>query len=571
MLPSHSLYHYCTSPPPFPPPPAQVTITRSEDCQAVSIVCVPQREGVGAVDSGPVTLSLYDRELQVLLINQRGLYTLAQSKWSALEMVAQWLSSRLRVRAVRVLGAGDPVPVVETAAMREAAKRKKFIEDGGSPGLVAGGGASSLFSPIKAAPASLAKEAQDRRDQAVASSLGDFADLAPAGRKPVMLDVYVDRDVEVAKEALRQWRSRNVPAIPDMTVSLSARQDLDLLRFEVALTFPPPKLRRLRNAQAADGLVDYNALNDGDSSHADDSVPVVVTLNFRLTCSELLTFGTAEPLEGIKLSMNAKTSGDNHPSAFMWNVLLRMTLIFAGSTSAPFSKHCRADDKENWELRFDRRLLRDIRSISGGVVMVVASCVGDELVYECEPTEGSAYAAVGSKVMSAEDLQEMIYSEGWPLALLAFPARAQLAFRVLEKLKIVAEQGSHRLEVYNFPESRMIGVSQQGVNGRADVPLGVVEISDHFTLGDLRVVIRHELDKEVVPRLYRFFYKGGPCAVRQEPFRRAWDCLPVCVLIPRINKPDPKDAKVRADALFPPPRPPLPSFFSRLPSSRSDL
>ena len=287
-----------------------------------------------------------------------------------------------------------------------------------------------------------------------------------------------------------------------------------------------------------DGLVDFSALNaDADSlAGADDNVPVVVTLNFRLTCSELLTFGTAEPLEGVRLSMNVKSSGQGHPSAFMWNILLRLSLAFRGATHSPYARHCRADDKDNWELKFDRRLLRDIRSISGGVVMVTALCVGDELVYDCEPTEGSSFTEVGSKVLSAEELQEMVYTEGWPLSLVAFPQRAQLAFRALEKLKIVHEQGQHRLEPYNFPESRMIGISQQGVNGRPDLPLGVVEISDHFTLGDLRVVIRHELDKEVVPRLYRFLYKGGPCAVRQEPFRRAWDCLPVCVLIPRINK-----------------------------------
>ena len=62
--------------------------------------------------------------------------------------------------------------------------------------------------------------------------------------------------------------------------------------------------------------------------------------------------------------------------------------------SDPFAKHCSADDSRNWSLNYDRRLLRDIRTISGGVMVVNVTAVGRELLYKAEPTEGSIYSEV---------------------------------------------------------------------------------------------------------------------------------------------------------------------------------
>ena len=63
-----------------------------------------------------------------------------------------------------------------------------------------------------------------------------------------------------------------------------------------------------------------------------------------------------------------------------------------------------------------------------------------------------------------------------------------------------------------------------------------------MTLYDLRVVIKFELDKKVVPRTYRFMYKGAACAPRQEPLRKAWECLPRCSLaVPRVDVSVPGD------------------------------
>jgi hypothetical protein len=35
---------------------------------------------------------------------------------------------------------------------------------------------------------------------------------------------------------------------------------------------------------------------------------------------------------------------------------------------------------------------------------------------------------------------------------------------------------------------------------------------------------------------FRFTYKGAPCAVRQEGFRKAWELLPKCVLVGKVTK-----------------------------------
>ena len=59
---------------------------------------------------------------------------------------------------------------------------------------------------------------------------------------------------------------------------------------------------------------------------------------------------------------------------------------------------------------------------------------------------------------------------------------------------------------------------------------GTVEINNFLSLYDLRILIKHELDKRLIPRSYRFLYRGSICATRQESFRKAWECLPRCAL-----------------------------------------
>ena len=44
---------------------------------------------------GSTSLRVSDKELRVLLLNQRGLYDLAMGRWSSMITVANWLSSRI--------------------------------------------------------------------------------------------------------------------------------------------------------------------------------------------------------------------------------------------------------------------------------------------------------------------------------------------------------------------------------------------------------------------------------------------------------------------------------------------
>jgi len=516
-----------------------VNLVRNVDCSGITLYLTPLSSGMGDVNQGPITMTIRDSELQILLINQRGLYLLSQNKWSCMEMVAQWITSRIRLKRIAVLGPGDEAMTDRELKM---AARRKEIE--GSPQAVA-------LAPIRGDAET--KNAERERNlldfDTPSNALGaDFADLAPRGKKATMLDVYLDRAVEVSGIAEKQWRSRNVPQISQMTAELQAFQDMDMIRFEIVLTFPHPKQRKNKKGELIldDGaqVVEYKSKNKKLEAYD----PVVVRKTFCLTATELSVFGTSEALEERKISMSTKTTGESHPSAFMWNILSRMKPQFLGIASAPYSKDTKADNEENWEVHFDRRLLRDIRSITGGVMVITASAVNGGILYDTEPTDGSIFNKVGNKLFTEEDLSEICYEEAWPLKMLEYSQRSHLAYRILEKLKVVTDkEGLHRLEVYNYPETKLLFLYQQNVPNKPDLPIGTVEINDHHTLADLRVIIRHEMDKDLVPRLYRFQYKQNPCAVRQEPFRRAWEVLPKCILIPRTQALD-KNEKLAEEA-----------------------
>jgi hypothetical protein len=199
---------------------------------------------------------------------------------------------------------------------------------------------------------------------------------------------------------------------------------------------------------------------------------------------------------------------------FMWNILSRLHMVFKGSVAYPYSKECNADKESNWYVKYDRRLVRDIRTISGGVLVVSVSAIGNELLFEAEPTDGSIFDKVGPKLMQEAEILEMIQSEGWPITLLEFQNRTKLAYRILDKLKVVTEHSKHRLEPYTFAETRLLEVFRQlshnnpsnakNANSNSGlVTLGNVEINTHPSLSDLRALILHELDKDTIPKNYR--------------------------------------------------------------------
>jgi hypothetical protein len=135
--------------------------------------------------------------------------------------------------------------------------------------------------------------------------------------------------------------------------------------------------------------------------------------------------------------------------------------------------------------------------------------------------------------MSETEISETVYTEGWSLKLLDYHERKELALKMLDKLKIVDEDTEPRLEVYTFPETRMLRIAVYLGPRDPEQELGSIEINYHSTLSDVRVLIKHELDIEDLPKQFRFMYKGANCSVKQEPFRRAWESLPTCLIIPK--------------------------------------
>ena len=65
------------------------------------------------------------------------------------------------------------------------------------------------------------------------------------------------------------------------------------------------------------------------------------------------------------------------------------------------------DDPDNWELNYDRRLFRDVRSISGCVMTIDALCINGEILYRCEPTDGAIYHSVGAKLMEDHEINQL--------------------------------------------------------------------------------------------------------------------------------------------------------------------
>lgn len=245
-----------------------------------------------------------------------------------------------------------------------------------------------------------------------------------------------------------------------------------------------------------------------------------------------MVFGSAKVMEEHNVSMSA-LPGLNHPAEFMLNVISRLKVTFKGDLLDPYNSKSTASNRMNWEVTYDRRLFRDIRTVTGGVMMITASVIGSQVLFDAEPTDGSIYKAVGSKLMEDTELQDLVFGEGWPVDILEPAQRSQLAFRTLEKLKVIEDKKTHRLELYNFPETRLLIVSVQTAVGRPEKMAGTVEINEFLTLTDLRTIIQYELDRERVPKSYQFLYKGSTCAYRQESMRRAWDMIPKCTLIPR--------------------------------------
>ena len=168
-------------------------------------------------------------------------------------------------------------------------------------------------------------------------------------------------------------------------------------------------------------------------------------------------------------------------------------------------------------------------------MMMSVTTVGGELHILPEPMDTTSKKIIQPKRISEAEIESLVNSEGWAAHLFDYIHRKELAKLLLGKLKVFPCENSdeYQLELYTYVESRMIIVARAASDAEVEEELGAIEINSHHTLGDLRIMIKHEFDPDDLPNQYRFLYKGLTCSLRQESFRRAWECLPCIYITPK--------------------------------------
>jgi hypothetical protein len=159
----------------------------------------------------------------------------------------------------------------------------------------------------------------------------------PATAELMMLDISLDRRVEVSNSVLLQWRSRNVPTIAGMAVTVSAFQDLEMLVIVVRVSFPSGGDKR-SSGRGRSGVDSAELTDDeedeGNGEGAEGDVAPPFEMTYRLTSPEIAVFGATEMLElqqqqkKVSISTNSRRADEKHPETFMWNVFSRLKVDF---------------------------------------------------------------------------------------------------------------------------------------------------------------------------------------------------------------------------------------------------
>ena len=194
-----------------------ITIERNIDCSGMSIKCVPLKGAtVGQAGGGSVELTVYDKELLVLMINQRSLFLLSQTKWSSLVSVAEWFITLVRCRRIYVRKIRE-VPAADSASRPQAALNV----------ITASGTTASSSDPSLAIPFAAPTIDVDLKEEVETLQ--------------TLLDVSLNRDVPIDKAAFLQWRSRHVPRINGLSCKLVGTQSSETLILQVQLKVPHQK------------------------------------------------------------------------------------------------------------------------------------------------------------------------------------------------------------------------------------------------------------------------------------------------------------------------------------------
>jgi hypothetical protein len=158
----------------------------------------------------------------------------------------------------------------------------------------------------------------------------------------LMLEVYIDRHIDISPTLLEHWKARNIPKILGLETTLFAHQDLEVMIVEITIVVPS-KMTHKKLSEDADidpqakglhrGPMNLDDYSDDDDYTHDDGNTTEIKLNFRLTRAELLIFGHNELIENKKIGMskapNTKGTGEeSHPEGLLWNILNRLKVSF---------------------------------------------------------------------------------------------------------------------------------------------------------------------------------------------------------------------------------------------------
>ena len=300
-----------------------LVIIRNDECNGIIIECTPLSGLiVGQVSTGPVTILISDKELQVLLINQYGLLVQSKSKWASMVMVAQWVTTRIRIKKVIT------TDLSETQMTKLQSSQKNFITEDDAISISSQVTYDTNTKKDRGDdPLALQKKILSNTLKSNANTY-DMFNLKKMEKKNLMLmDVKVDRTIEISKALLLQWRSRNVPNISGMDLTLHAWQDLDMIVFSVRIILPNAKeYNKMKlDAQNENELADLESYSDGEEN---DNGPVEMEFEYRLTSAELSIFGSAEVVDNKKVALVNTGKDQNHPEYFIYNILIRLKLKF---------------------------------------------------------------------------------------------------------------------------------------------------------------------------------------------------------------------------------------------------
>jgi hypothetical protein len=302
-------------------------ITRDEDCQGMTVKCTPLRSPGAIASGGPIFLHVTDKELEVLLVDQRGLYDLALKKWSAMEAIARWLVSRLEVRRI----------VSADAATQSASSPSSIVGGNNANGNIEGSVKAfeklSISSGKDLPPLKSTQELSASGGSTSSSGGGSGTGAVVVKGKETLqsdahqggaIELVINRNVEFLNSVEQQWKSRNVPYIPAMKTSITAYQEMDMLVIQVELSIPHVKIRVARSTE----LIDYNTYEGDKYDDLDDLdlktlKPTIIKMSYRLTSDEMMVFGETDVVDAPKVTLHSSTE-EEHPATFMWNVLSRL-------------------------------------------------------------------------------------------------------------------------------------------------------------------------------------------------------------------------------------------------------